>query len=127
LNKKLFYILKHLSKMSLTSVDDAMIAISEINQTIEELEGNGKLVFDNICQTYGNITNLESFKEFYKNYFLDFQIFDENEFEKEAIELWVIIDKNKNNILDEDEIEPLVGNICLQSINKIKNSFNIII
>jgi hypothetical protein len=104
-----------------------MIAISEINQTIEELEGNGKLVFDNICQTYGNITNLESFKEFYKNYFLDFQIFDENEFEKEAIELWVIIDKNKNNILDEDEIEPLVGNICLQSINKIKNSFNIII
>jgi len=111
--------------MSIKSAEDAKNVIEEIKQSIEELNENGKLVFENICQTYGDINDLESFKEFYKYYFLDYQIFDENEFEKEAIELWEIIDSNKNNKLDEEEIESLVKNICLQSIKKIKKHFNI--
>jgi len=110
--------------MSLQSAEDAKIVIEEIELSIKELDENCILVFENICQTYGEINDLESFKEFYKNYFLDYQIFDENEFEKEAIELWEVIDVNKNNKLDENEIDSLVRNICLQSIIKIKKHFN---
>lgn len=111
--------------MSLKTVEDAKMAIEEIELSIKEMEGNTTLVFDNICQVYGNITDLESFIEFYKIYFSDFGIFKEEDFEKEARELWEIIDVNKDNKLDENEIETLVKNISLQSIKKIKKHFNI--
>ena len=58
--------------MSLKNIEDAKIVIDEIQLSIQEMEGNFDLVFDNICQTYGEITNLESFIDFYKNYFTDF-------------------------------------------------------
>lgn len=111
--------------MSLKTLDDAKIAIEEIQQSINEMEGNTMLVFDNICQIYGDITDLQSFIEFYRIYFLDFQILNEEEFEKEAKELWEIIDVNKDDKLDEKEIENLVKNISFQSIKKIKKHFKI--
>lgn len=111
--------------MSLKTVEDAKLAIEDIELSIKEMDGNTDLVFDNICQTYGEINDLKSFIEFYKNYFLDFDIFKEQDFESEAKKLWADIDLNKDNQLDEKGRESLVKNISFQTIIKIKEHFNI--
>jgi len=112
--------------MSLKTEEDAINAIKEIELSIKEMEGNTNLVFENICQTYGDISDLDSFIEFYNIYFSDFGIFEVKDFEAQAKDLWTKIDINNDNKLDENERETLVKIICSQSIDKIKKHFNII-
>lgn len=114
--------------MSLDNEEDARKFIAETEEMLSNIDNDGDKLYNHFKLLFGEVTDFDSFKNFYFNYLSkcpNQDIVKNYNKEEDAKKLWFKIDVNRNGTLDINEGKLLVKAIIIHAKLLTKKFFHI--